>query len=317
MKLDELRELTHRADPTREYTEQEKAALLRSLGLDPGNLYQELEMSHRYVDTHRDVTYSNAMVSLHSHTFYELLYCTNTCGVEYLLGAERYRLQKGDILLVPPGVSHRPLLPAQLPEPYRRDLLWLSEEMIALVNQTLPPAERGLYRSIRLLRTAGTPWEFLGELFRTGVREAEHRQPGWEMAVLGNTLQLLTHLRRAAEDRSAAPLRAEQPQLLDRVLAYVEEHLAEKLSLGEVARQFWVSESTITQLFHHKMGVSFYRCVTQRRLIAAKSRILAGEPLEAVAPAVGFADYSTFYRAFKREYGISPRQYRKMQEEGR
>ena len=62
------------------------------------------------------------------------------------------------------------------------------------------------------------------------------------------------------------------------------------------------------------MGVSFYRCVTQRRLIAAKALILDGHPLENVGQQVGFSDYSSFYRAFKQEYGIPPRQYRKLQE---
>ena len=61
------------------------------------------------------------------------------------------------------------------------------------------------------------------------------------------------------------------------------------------------------------MGVSFYRCVTQRRLIAAKALITEGNPLEQVAEMTGFGDYSAFYRAFKQEYGISPRQYRNLQ----
>ena len=61
------------------------------------------------------------------------------------------------------------------------------------------------------------------------------------------------------------------------------------------------------------MGVSFYRCVTQRRLISAKSFIEQEIPLEDVGRRVGFSDYSTFYRAFKKEFGISPRQYRKLQ----
>ena len=53
--------------------------------------------------------------------------------------------------------------------------------------------------------------------------------------------------------------------------------------MEDVARHFWVSQSTITQVFRNKLGASFYRCVTQRRLIAAKNRILEGAALETVA----------------------------------
>ncbi len=63
------------------------------------------------------------------------------------------------------------------------------------------------------------------------------------------------------------------------------------------------------------MGISFYQYVTQRRLVAAKNLILQNIPMEIVAGKVGFSDYSSFYRAFKSEYGISPRQFREHQGE--
>ena len=101
--------------------------LLRQMGLDPDNLYQELEMTSAYADTHRDTSYSNATVSLHSHNYIEILCCRTSSDVEYLIGSERYKLQKGDIVFIPPGVSHRPIMPERLTVPYERDVLWISQ----------------------------------------------------------------------------------------------------------------------------------------------------------------------------------------------
>ncbi len=316
MKLEELRKLASRIpQPVAPEDYPRIQALLREMGLDPANLYQELEMSALYVQAHQDRSYSNASVKLHSHTFYELLCCRNTSGAEYILGSSRYRLQRGDLVLVPPGVSHRPLLPEHMEEPYLRDVLWISQEFIHRVQRLFPGSVAAPTGVGMLLRTRGTRWEHLADLFRTAVEEAEGKSPGWEMALSGVTLELMAGLGRAMKERNASPP-SEAPGLLDRALAIIEKELASPITLEDTARRLFVSQSTLTQVFRQKMDVSFYHCLTQRRLIAAKELILEGVPLEAVGAKVGFGDYSGFYRAFRREYGISPRDFKKRSQGG-
>ncbi len=315
MKLRELRKLAA-ALPDMEapdIQEQMRRQVLL-MGLDPDALYQELEMTSSYVDTHRDTSLSNTQVQLHSHAFFELIYCCSNCGAEYLVGSERYRIQRGDIIFVPPGISHRPLLPEQMREPYDRYVLWLSVEFMERYAKLFPHAFAGQQPAAGILRTAGTKWEVLADMFHAGVQETEKQKDGWESVVYGNTIVLLTQIKRAAEERSARSMQAEAPELLDRIMAYIEENYAAPITIGLLAKVFFVSSSTISHLFQQKLGVSFYRYVTQRRLIAGKMLIEQGLPLEEVSSRIGYGNYSGFFRAFKLEYGISPREYRSLQD---
>ena len=312
MKLDDVRKLTsveflHTAE-----SQQKIHEYLLSIGIDPSNLYQELEMSSRFVNTHRDVSYTSQIVSLHSHSYVEIVCCQSSFGVEYLVGSDRYRLRKGDIVLVAPGISHRPILPDVMTEPYIRDVLWVNSDFLASLQQHFPHVCTPRPKRGALIRTAGTGWEFLNDLFQAGVWKEEQKRPGWEAVVLGNTIKILAYLDRAYSDLGTDFLRAEKPELLDNVTAYIENHYAERITVSELAHKFYVSDSSISHLFKQKMGVSIYHYVTQRRLISAKNLILLGIPLEQVAVRVGFSDYSAFYRAFKQEFGISPRQFKNL-----
>ena len=90
-----------------------------------------------------------------------------------------------------------------------------------------------------------------------------------------------------------------QAELMNRICTYTQAHLQERITLKELAAHCGVRVSTITQLL-----------LTRPRMEAAQTLIREGLPLEAVGSRVGYTDHSSFYRAFKQTFGISPRDYR-------
>ena len=99
--------------------------------------------------------------------------------------------------------------------------------------------------------------------------------------------------------------------LLEQITAYARANLAEQITLKGLAAQYNVSVSTITQTFQRKAGVSFHKFLTDCRVDRAVELMREGIPLEEVGRMVGYADHSSFYRAFVQCKGVSPREYRK------
>ena len=95
------------------------------------------------------------------------------------------------------------------------------------------------------------------------------------------------------------------------ILSYMDCHLSEQLTLAQVAGHFEISVSTLTQLFQKHLAVSFHQYLTQRRMAASIPLLLSDMPLEQICRQVGYRNYSTFFRAFKQVFHISPREFRK------
>ena len=277
-------------------------------GADFGDFYHEMEMDSPVVEFWRGKGFLEEAESLHSHNFYEILFCTQG-KVQYLLGTTRCFIENGDFMVIPPGISHCRLFHAR--KPYVRYGMWVNASRMREFEQEFSgfsfPKEES-----HVVHIQGVLWDELEGYFSRGWQATREQGPLWEAEAYGQAVMLLIKMCQALGEPSGTMVSEREPDLLDNLLAYVESNLANKITLLDTAHRFFVSESHITHLFQKKMRSSFYRYVTQRRLIAAKNRIERGQALEQVGEEVGFASYSNFYRAFVKEYGISPSRYRDM-----
>ena len=93
---------------------------------------------------------------------------------------------------------------------------------------------------------------------------------------------------------------------------YVQEHLAEEISLSVLAEQFHLSSQYISQLFKSEIGVNFLAYLTNVRMEQAKKLLLSSDlPIAEVAERSGYGDYRVFTKVFKKSEGITPSQYRR------
>ena len=120
------------------------------------------------------------------------------------------------------------------------------------------------------------------KIFEELLREEKEEKPGAELFSRGLFLQLICLLYRSWKGQAMTELKSEKAALLDEIISYIEKHFAEEISLKTIAAHFLISESAIGQLFKKQMDVSFYKIVTQRRLIEAKKLIVHGSICEGV-----------------------------------
>lgn len=256
-------------------------------------------------------------VEIHSHSHYELyLFCEGDLE-RYVVGSKSYRLQRGDVLLIPPMVTHHPIF-QEGARRYQRYVLWCSQEYLAWLTQMDPDMDCAFRlcreREEYLLRfSSPSVFQMLEGELRAMWTEFQSRSLCRETAIQLSCMNFLVQLNRSVSAGTVvtSPRDTESP-LLEQVIAYIHGHYGERLSLQDTARRFFVSPSTIEHLFTQKLGWSFYRYVTKRRIIEAQNQIAAGVPIKTVSQVCGYTDYSNFYKAFTKEVGIPPSQYRSL-----
>lgn len=281
---------------------------------DPSARYQKMSMSMPGAQINYDDSMTSDVVGMHTHTFYEILFICRGQDVQYLFNNNRYQLKKGDIMLIPPGTPHRPLFLHELTEPYERYALWIETEFFENETARFPELNFALEECRKtdsgLLRGTEALYSSFHAAFHSLWVEQQSGRYGYQAEVTFGAMQLMVYISRLFYYRNASVAEMESENLFDETLRYIDEHLEQKLTLESVAQNMCVSKSTISHLFQKQLGVSFYRTVIQRRLIVSRNRIVSGVPLSQVWESCGFADYSSFYRHFKKEYGISPREFR-------
>jgi AraC-like DNA-binding protein len=160
----------------------------------------------------------------------------------------------------------------------------------------------------------GTRVEVQGLLARLPGATAQRRVAVF-IEVLGCLLAGAAELRALSAPlpaaHTAAPRAGPSPQRVDRVLNWIESHLADELTVENAAAVVHVSPPAFGRFFRREVGKSFTAYVNDARCGWAALRLIQGpEPIAQIAQACGFPTLSNFGEQFRRRYGMSPRDFR-------
>jgi len=93
------------------------------------------------------------------------------------------------------------------------------------------------------------------------------------------------------------------------ILDYINKNLDEKITLDLLQQKFYVNKYYLCHIFKQNTGFTVNEYITYKRIMRASELLMSGMPALDAAHAVGYGDYSTFYKAFKSITGYSPKQY--------
>ena len=250
-------------------------------------------------------------VTLHHHDFYEVYFFLSG-NVQYNIESRSYLLTPGDVLLISPMELHQPMFGAEHRE-YERVVLWIDKQFLEgfnLQEQSLTDCfNTASSHHSNLLRPEGVQRQFLMFLLEQLISENAIEDPYREISSMAYLAQILVALNRLARQQRKDDLTAEPDSVVYNVLIYINEHYSENLTLDDLANRFFVSKYHLSREFQRLVGTSVHRYIVQKRLVMAKQMLSAGKPSSEVYQSCGFGDYSNFYRAFKAEYQISPKEY--------
>lgn len=231
----------------------------------------------------------------------------------YIIEGRSYFLEPWDVLLVSHHLIHKPVTDPD--HPYERVVIYLDPGFVQASGtrgEDLATCFRlARERQFALMRPDGEERERLAGLLEGLERALEDKGFGGDLLARTCFLRLLVQLNRdMIRDRTHRDRSASQydPKIA-RALSYINEHLGEELTVDELAGQVYTSKYHFMRRFKELTGYPVHQYITQKRLLAAAELLRGGASAQAACGRCGFRDYSAFHRAFRRQFGASPREF--------
>ncbi len=252
-------------------------------------------------------------INSHTHNYYEF-YLFLEGDVDIVIHKDKYKLKRGDMILVPPNVAHYPIRNSEklysrfvfwISENYFNKLLGVSKDYSYLIDYVKIKKEYIFHNDIITFNT-------IQSKILQIIEEMNSNRFGKDTKITICVNDLLLYLNRIIYEKNNVEKSKEEVNLYQSIINYIEEHLDEELSLERIANEFYLSKYYICHVFKNNTGISIHKYITKKRLEECKNAILGNITIGQAYLTFGFKDYSSFYRAFKKEYGVSPNEFKNM-----
>ncbi len=253
-------------------------------------------------------------VDFHNHDFYEI-YMFLSGSVTYVIEGKSYRLRPKDILIVNNKELHKAFIEEGVP--YERIVIWINPDYI----KSLCTDKTNLFiafdstsvNKYNLLRLNPDTSEYIYNIVEKLGIACSSLAFGNDMLKKAYLLELLIFLNRAFQMPMGKETQSDiiYNDKINNIIQYINDNLNGDVSLETLSSRFFLSKYHLLREFKKNTGYTVHRYIQQKRLIMARELLRHNKQVTEVCIQCGFGDYSNFIRAFRKEFGTSPKKYSK------
>ena len=245
----------------------------------------------------------------HCHTYFELFY-VESGACRFFIENNMYDIHTGDFMLIPPDVFH---YTRYLAGSCKRNVVhFYRDDAEDSVINLLPRGEEFL-SAMRIFQTPEAYREQFNSLLSKMVNErkiADERSEAMLKALLQELLLLCSRECRFLLDIPTNIHTTDRQIVL--AAQYISNHYMEHIDASDIAAAAGYSPNYLSQKFRKSVGIGIHEYLVFIRLqYAALELVTTNDSITEIAFRCGFSDSNYFKDAFKKKYGVSPREYRK------
>lgn len=231
-------------------------------------------------------------------------------NVDYIIEGVSYSLRPGDILFVRHNAIHKPVIRADAD--YERAVFWIRPGFLESwggAETALGSCfDLSLERRSCLYRPSAEVDVRVRRLISGLENALSERRFGSRLLADTYFLQLMVEFNRCVLEGEPLQPREIDPKI-DEALRYINNNLSSDLSVDSLAAMCYLSRYYFMRRFKDSTGYTVHNYICQKRLSAAAEAMDSGSGVNQAALDVGFSEYSSFLRAFKKMYGMTPGEY--------
>ena len=237
--------------------------------------------------------------NMHTHESYELYYFVGGNGI-YRVEGTPYPLEEGDILIMRPAEAH--YIDITDNKPYTRLSVNFKANLFSYIDpdgKLLAPFNGRKIGTFNRYRAEN----FKSDAYSVFIKNIITDSPDRRVQTITNLLPLLNEIYLAFGSVTETEI---NKSLDSRIISYINRHISEDITLDAICEKFYISKTHLCRIFKKATASTVGEYITVKRLVNARQQILSGTPPTKAKLQCGFRDYSVFYRAYKKKYGISP-----------
>ena len=250
-------------------------------------------------------------VGMHHHVFYEIYFFLSG-DLDYQIESRIYHMRPGNLLLIRPSEMHQPIfVPAK--GFYERIVLWLepeylqelsssNEDLTACFQASEEHPNNLICLNVQKKEMLLNYMDHLVEVEKENGPYAKTQENAYVSLILSMINEAAfadTHASSSSMAEYFSPYTAE-------AVKYIALHLNQPLSTAQLASKLSISVQYLLKVFRADMGITIHQYIVQKRILTAHQYMGEGMSSSHAAERCGFDNYTTFWREYKKEYGVPP-----------